>query len=83
MNVSNSDIFWTLATLDLINDEEVEARDKKLFPIVNELLETEKTYVRTLRLLAVVSSILKKQVLVPADENLHFAHFLHKIDQLT
>ena len=42
--------------MDLINDEETEARDKKLFPIVNELLETEKTYVRTLKLLAVVSS---------------------------
>ena len=59
MDVSNSDIFWTLASLDLNNDEEAEAGDKKLFPIVNELLETEKTYVRTLKLLAVVSSILK------------------------
>ena len=44
----------TANTADVIDDGEVKAREEKLYQVVKELLETEKTYVRTLRLLAVV-----------------------------
>ena len=47
------------AYLDLIDDERADAQDKKLFQITNELLVTERTYVRSLRLLAVVRSLLQ------------------------